>query len=72
MQENNVVSLRRKDGIDDPLTEMNHQMLKSRITDVLQNLPYREREILQLLEEMVETYGQTTASMPHGTIFKFR
>ena len=33
---------------DDPLTEMNQQMLRSRITDVLQGLDYREREILRL------------------------
>jgi RNA polymerase primary sigma factor len=32
----------------DPLAEMNRQMLKSRITDVLQRLDYREREILRL------------------------
>jgi RNA polymerase primary sigma factor len=33
---------------EDPLTDMNHQMLKSCISDVLQCLDYREREILRL------------------------
>ncbi|MGA2069332.1 MAG: sigma-70 family RNA polymerase sigma factor [Thermoguttaceae bacterium] len=32
----------------DPLAETNRRMLKSRITDVLQSLDYREREILRL------------------------
>jgi RNA polymerase primary sigma factor len=33
---------------DDPLAEMNRQMLKSRIADVLESLDYRQREILRL------------------------
>ena len=33
---------------EDPLAGMNQAMLRSRITDVLQSLDYREREILRL------------------------
>lgn len=33
---------------NDPLTDMNHEMLTSRLANVLQGLNYREREILRL------------------------
>ena len=52
---------------DDPLMEMNHDMLKSRIADVLQSLDYREREILRLRYGLVDGYAYTLEEV--GKIF---
>ena len=52
---------------DDPLLEMNHEMLKSRIADVLQSLDYREREILRLRYGLVDGYAYTLEEV--GKIF---
>jgi RNA polymerase primary sigma factor len=51
----------------DPLTEMNHQMLTSRIADVLQSLDYREREILRLRFGLADGLGHTLEEV--GKIF---
>ena len=52
---------------DDPLLEMNQDMLKSRIADVLQSLDYREREILRLRYGLVDGYAYTLEEV--GKIF---
>ncbi len=52
---------------DDPLMEMNQDMLKSRIADVLQSLDYREREILRLRYGLVDGYAYTLEEV--GKIF---
>jgi RNA polymerase primary sigma factor len=52
---------------DDPLMEMNQDMLKSRIADVLQSLDYREREILRLRYGLVDGYAYTLEEV--GRIF---
>ena len=52
---------------DDPLLEMNHDMLKSRIADVLQSLDYREREILRLRYGLADGYAYTLEEV--GKIF---
>jgi RNA polymerase primary sigma factor len=52
---------------DDPLMEMNHDMLKSKIADVLQSLDYREREILRLRYGLVDGYAYTLEEV--GKIF---
>ena len=52
---------------DDPLLEMNHDMLKARIADVLQSLDYREREILRLRYGLVDGYAYTLEEV--GKIF---
>ena len=52
---------------DDPLMEMNQDMLKSRIADVLQSLEYREREILRLRYGLIDGYAYTLEEV--GKIF---
>ena len=52
---------------DDPLLEMNHELLKSRIADVLQRLDYREREILRLRYGLADGYAYTLEEV--GKIF---
>jgi RNA polymerase primary sigma factor len=52
---------------DDPLSEMNQEMLKSRIDDVLQGLEYREREILRLRYGLADGYAYTLEEV--GKIF---
>ncbi|MGD0896358.1 MAG: sigma-70 family RNA polymerase sigma factor [Thermoguttaceae bacterium] len=52
---------------DDPLTESNHQMLKSRITDVLESLDYRQREILRLRYGLADGCGHTLEEV--GKVF---
>ncbi len=52
---------------DDPLLEMNQDMLKSRIADVLQSLDYREREILRLRYGLADGYAYTLEEV--GKIF---
>jgi RNA polymerase primary sigma factor len=52
---------------DDPLLEMNQDMLKSKIADVLQSLDYREREILRLRYGLVDGYAYTLEEV--GKIF---
>ena len=52
---------------DDPLMEMNQDMLKSKIADVLQSLDYREREILRLRYGLVDGYAYTLEEV--GKIF---
>ena len=47
--------------------EMNHDMLKSKIADVLQSLDYREREILRLRYGLVDGYAYTLEEV--GKIF---
>jgi RNA polymerase primary sigma factor len=51
----------------DPLMEMNQDMLKSRIADVLQSLEYREREILRLRYGLIDGYAYTLEEV--GKIF---
>ena len=51
----------------DPLLEMNYDMLKSRIADVLQSLEYREREILRLRYGLIDGYAYTLEEV--GKIF---
>ena len=46
---------------------MNHDMLKSRIADVLQSLDYREREILRLRYGLADGYAYTLEEV--GKIF---
>jgi RNA polymerase primary sigma factor len=52
---------------DDPLLEMNQEMLKSRIADVLQSLDYRDREILRLRYGLVDGYSYTLEEV--GKVF---
>jgi RNA polymerase primary sigma factor len=52
---------------DDPLLEMNQDMLKSKIADVLQSLDYREREILRLRYGLIDGYAYTLEEV--GKIF---
>jgi len=52
---------------DDPLLEMNQDMLKSRIAYVLQSLDYREREIIRLRYGLVDGYSYTLEEV--GKIF---
>ncbi|MGD0903807.1 MAG: sigma-70 family RNA polymerase sigma factor, partial [Terracidiphilus sp.] len=52
---------------DDPLLEMNQEMLKARIEEVLQSLDYREREILRLRYGLVDGYSYTLEEV--GKIF---
>jgi RNA polymerase primary sigma factor len=52
---------------DDPLLEMNQDMLKSKIAAVLQSLDYREREILRLRYGLVDGYAYTLEEV--GKIF---
>jgi len=52
---------------DDPLYEMNQELLKTRIADVLQALDYREREIIRLRYGLADGYAYTLEEV--GKIF---
>ncbi len=52
---------------DDPLYEMNHEMLRARISDALQTLDYREREIIRLRYGLADGYAYTLEEV--GKIF---
>ncbi len=52
---------------DDPLYDMNREMLKSRIADVLAALNYREREIIRLRYGLADGYAYTLEEV--GKIF---
>jgi RNA polymerase primary sigma factor len=52
---------------DDPLYDVNQQSLKDRIRDVLDELSYREREILRLRYGLVDGYAYTLEEV--GQIF---
>ncbi len=52
---------------DDPLYDVNRQALKDRINDVLNELSYREREILKLRYGLVDGYAYTLEEV--GQIF---
>jgi RNA polymerase primary sigma factor len=52
---------------NDPLFGISHEMLKSRIADVLQVLDYREREILRLRYGLTDGYAYTLEEV--GRIF---
>ncbi|MFZ5829286.1 MAG: RNA polymerase sigma factor RpoD/SigA [Planctomycetota bacterium] len=52
---------------DDPLYEMNHEMLRERIADVLDALDYREREIIRLRYGLADGYAYTLEEV--GKIF---
>ena len=52
---------------EDPLADMNQTMLRSSITDVLQTLDYREREILRLRYGLAD--GHTHTLQEIGRIF---
>jgi RNA polymerase primary sigma factor len=53
---------------DDPLYEMNQELLKRRIADVLDALNYREREILRLRYGLADGYTYTLEEV--GKIFQ--
>jgi RNA polymerase primary sigma factor len=52
---------------DDPLQDMNYDLLKRRIAEVLEVLNYREREILRLRYGLVDGYSYTLEEV--GRIF---
>ncbi len=52
---------------DDPLLEMNNELLKARIADVLEGLDYREREIIRLRYGLADGYAYTLEEV--GKIF---
>ena len=52
---------------DDPLYDVNQQLLKSRLADVLQGLNHREREILRLRYGLTDGYAYTLEEV--GKIF---
>jgi len=52
---------------DDPLYDMNYELLKSRIADVLEALDYREREIIRLRYGLADGYAYTLEEV--GKIF---
>ena len=52
---------------DDPLYEMNQDLLKTRIADVLGALNYREREIIRLRYGLADGYTYTLEEV--GRIF---
>ncbi len=52
---------------EDPLRDMTHQLLKQRIADVLNELNYREREILRLRYGLSDGYSYTLEEV--GQIF---
>ena len=52
---------------DDPLLDMNHDLLKARIADVLETLDYREREIIRLRYGLADGYAYTLEEV--GKIF---
>ena len=52
---------------DDPLYDINQQLLKDRLADVLQGLNHREREILRLRYGLTDGYAYTLEEV--GKIF---
>ncbi len=52
---------------DDPLLEISHSLLKTRIAEVLEALDYREREILRLRYGLADGYAYTLEEV--GKIF---
>ena len=52
---------------DDPLLEMNRDLLKARIAGVLEHLDYREREIIRLRYGLADGYSYTLEEV--GNIF---
>jgi RNA polymerase primary sigma factor len=52
---------------DDPLSEMNHHLLRTRIADVLGDLTYREREVVRLRFGLADGYSYTLEEV--GKIF---
>jgi RNA polymerase primary sigma factor len=52
---------------DDPLLELSHALLKTRIAEVLEALDYREREILRLRYGLADGYAYTLEEV--GKIF---
>ena len=52
---------------EDPLLEMGHSMLRTRIADVMASLEYREREILRLRFGLADGYAYTLEEV--GKIF---
>lgn len=56
------------DSHDDPLRDMTHESLKSRINRVLEGLNYREREILRLRYGLADGYTYTLEEV--GDIFR--
>ena len=52
---------------DDPLYDINQQLLKNRLANVLQTLNYREREILRLRYGLADGYAYTLEEV--GKIF---
>jgi RNA polymerase primary sigma factor len=52
---------------DDPLRDVNQQSLRSSIARVLEELPYREREIIRLRFGLTDGYAYTLEEV--GTIF---
>jgi RNA polymerase primary sigma factor len=57
----------RDEHDDDPLFEMNRELLKTRINDILQGLSYREREIIKLRYGLTDGYTYTLEEV--GRIF---
>jgi len=58
-EENSLGDLLCDHREEDPLAGMNQAMLRSRITDVLQTLDYREREILRLRYGLADSHTHT-------------
>jgi RNA polymerase primary sigma factor len=52
---------------DDPLMELSHSLLKTRIAEILEALDYREREILRLRYGLADGYAYTLEEV--GKIF---
>jgi RNA polymerase primary sigma factor len=48
---------------DDPLADMNHRMLKSRLAEAMEGLAYRQREILRLRFGLADGYSHTLAEV---------
>ncbi|MDR1385482.1 MAG: sigma-70 family RNA polymerase sigma factor [Planctomycetaceae bacterium] len=57
----------RDEHDEDPLFEMNRELLKNRINDILQGLSYREREIIKLRYGLTDGYTYTLEEV--GRIF---
>ena len=55
-------------GAESPATGAAHEMLRSRITQVLKTLSYREREIIKLRYGLGDGYSYTLEEVGH--IFK--
>jgi RNA polymerase primary sigma factor len=52
---------------EDPLADINHQSLKTKLNDVMQSLNHREREILRLRYGLIDGYAYTLEEV--GKIF---